>query len=191
MPQRRIPMGQSKYFYTKTWTKEIDDTFCHYLYYHTLMGRNHSDRMTPDYGSLGTAAQAIRDLTGRSWSLDFFRDKFNLLRLRHEMFTKVLQEPGITWNRQSNRMTGGMAQWRRLIWECSFAKTYFYFGEPKWEKLEIIFGGIVVRLFQGNSNDIDEYEPSDDEPDIVFLEKKQRTEPELEVVDLVSSEDDE
>ena len=67
-------------------------------------------------------------------------------------------------------------------------KAYFYFGEPKWDKLEIIFGGIMLIPLQGNSRDIDEYEPSDVEPDIVFLGKKQSMDP--KVIDLVSSDDE-
>ncbi|KAL2235538.1 UNVERIFIED_CONTAM: hypothetical protein Sindi_1286000 [Sesamum indicum] len=155
MPQRKIPMAQCRYLYTQTWTKEVDETFCNYLYYHALCGRDHTDPWNPDYGSLCTAAQGIRH---------------------------VLEEPSITWNRQSNRMTGGIAGWRSLI------RAYFYFGEPKWEQLEKIFNGSAVTLLPSSSMDIVPYDPSVSEPDVLFLGEKSRVEP--DVIELVTSDDE-
>ncbi|KAL2235562.1 UNVERIFIED_CONTAM: hypothetical protein Sindi_1288400 [Sesamum indicum] len=117
-----------------------------------------------------------------NWSLDFFRDRLNILRLRYDTFRHVLEEPSITWNRQSNRMTGGIAGWRSLI------RAYFYFGEPKWEQLEKIFNGSAVTLLPSSSMDIVPYDPSVSEPDVLFLGEKSRVEP--DVIELVTSDDE-
>ncbi|KAL2252671.1 UNVERIFIED_CONTAM: hypothetical protein Sindi_0061800 [Sesamum indicum] len=45
-----IPMGQSRYLYTNTWTKKIDDA---------LLGKNQSDQLRPDHESLKLAADAV------------------------------------------------------------------------------------------------------------------------------------
>ncbi|KAL2235554.1 UNVERIFIED_CONTAM: hypothetical protein Sindi_1287600 [Sesamum indicum] len=172
MPQWKIPMAQYRYLYTQTWTKEVDEIFCNYLYYHALCGRDHTDPWNPDYGSLCTAAQGIRYLTGRSWKLDFFRDRLNILRLRYDSFRHVLEEPSITWNRQSNRMTGGIAGWRSLIRE----------------QLEKIFNGSAVTPLPSSSMDIVPYDPSVSKPDVLFLGEKSRVEP--DVIELVTSDDE-
>ncbi|KAL2244344.1 UNVERIFIED_CONTAM: hypothetical protein Sindi_0552400 [Sesamum indicum] len=144
--------------------------------------------MNPDYSSLCTAAQGIREFAGRSWNLDFFRDRLSFLRLQYDTFRHVLEEPGITWNRQSNRMTGGMAWWRNIIRKHPFAKAYFYFGEPKWEQLEKIFNGTAITHLPSSSIDIVQYDPSVTEPDVVFLGENPRIEP--DVIELVTSDDE-
>ncbi|KAL2248318.1 UNVERIFIED_CONTAM: hypothetical protein Sindi_2684100, partial [Sesamum indicum] len=126
---------------------------------------------------------------GRSCSYDFFQNKLSLLHLRYKTLEKVLEEPYITWNEETKRMAGRREDWKKIIWENPFAKTYYYFGEPKWEQMRKILGGAVLSPFRGTNTNIDEgNEDGSDGSGVIFLRVKSYEEP--EVVDLVTSEDE-
>ncbi|KAL2235557.1 UNVERIFIED_CONTAM: hypothetical protein Sindi_1287900 [Sesamum indicum] len=148
MPQWKIPMAQYRYLYTQTWTKEVDEIFCNYLYYHALCGRDHTDPWNPDYGSLCTAAQGIRYLTGRSWKLDFFRDRLNILRLRR---TSTSGNPSrSSWRKFSMAVQSPL---------CQAVQWILFHTTPSVSKPDVLFLGEKSRV----EPDVIELVTSDDE----------------------------
>ncbi|KAL2232403.1 UNVERIFIED_CONTAM: hypothetical protein Sindi_1420300, partial [Sesamum indicum] len=98
-------------------------------------------------------------------------------------------EPNIKWNQNSNRMFGSRKDWRRIIRAKSFAKAYYYFGEPKWEQLQEIFAGQVHAQYSDTSEDVGDFNlDGSDNSDVQFLGWKEDEEP--DVIDLVTSEDE-
>ena len=70
-----------------------------------------------------------------------------------------------------------------------FAKAYYYFGEPKWEQLQEIFGGEHNVQDTNTSEDVGDFSlVGSINSDVQFLGWKHDEEP--EVIDLVTTEDE-
>ncbi|KAL0401419.1 UNVERIFIED_CONTAM: hypothetical protein Slati_4171800 [Sesamum latifolium] len=89
MPSRKNPMGQSRYFYTTTWTKRVDHAFINMLYYQDLIGQKQSFPLRLNEEALQYAANTVNRYADREWPLDFFKSKLSLLRLRHDWFRRT------------------------------------------------------------------------------------------------------
>ncbi|KAL2243987.1 UNVERIFIED_CONTAM: hypothetical protein Sindi_0516700 [Sesamum indicum] len=189
MPRRKFPMGQSRYFYTPTWTKKVDAAFCTFLHVHAIMGNPQTNPRHPMNPAFLNACDALNDYAKRNWSYGFFLSRLHILGLRYDTFSLLLKEPNIKWNQNSNRMSGSGEDWRRIIRVHPFAKAYYYFGEPKWEQLQEIFGGEHNVQDTNTSKDVGDFSLDGSiNSDVQFLGWKQDEEP--EVIDLVTTEDE-
>ncbi|KAL2248671.1 UNVERIFIED_CONTAM: hypothetical protein Sindi_2340800 [Sesamum indicum] len=71
----------------------------------------------------------------------FLQKKASLVRLRYDIFRKVIADRGITWNENTNRMSGNNDEWRRIFRATPFARVYCFAGERRWWELKEIFCG--------------------------------------------------
>ncbi|KAL2242194.1 UNVERIFIED_CONTAM: hypothetical protein Sindi_0337400 [Sesamum indicum] len=164
MPRRKFPMGQLRYFYTPTWTKKVDAAFCTFLHVYAIMGNPQTNPRHPMNPAFLNACDALNDYAKRNWSYGFFLSRLHILGLSGE-------------------------DWRRIIRVHPFAKAYYYFGEPKWEQLQEIFGGEHNVPDTNMSEDVGDFSLDGSiNSDVQFLGWKQDEEP--EVIDLVTTEDE-
>ncbi|CAK9181605.1 unnamed protein product [Ilex paraguariensis] len=69
-----------------------------------------------------------------------FRNKFNQLRTRYHDFSKLLKEPGFTWDPVLNNATATDAVWESYIKANKNAKRFRKKGCPMFSELGFIFG---------------------------------------------------
>ncbi|KAL2242182.1 UNVERIFIED_CONTAM: hypothetical protein Sindi_0336200 [Sesamum indicum] len=81
MPRRKFPMGQSRYFYTPTWTKKVDAAFCTFLHVHAIMGNPQTNPRHPMNPAFLNACDALNDYAKRNWSYGFFLSRLHILGL--------------------------------------------------------------------------------------------------------------
>ncbi|KAL2248269.1 UNVERIFIED_CONTAM: hypothetical protein Sindi_2679200 [Sesamum indicum] len=120
------------------------------------MGSRQLNTLNLDNDAFRNSADEVNRYAEHSWSYDFFHSRLSLLWLRFDTFGKLLQEPNIRWNHRANRMSGPREDWQRIMRECSFAKAYYYIGEPHWDELRDIFCGREVVSFRVTIDDIGE-----------------------------------
>ncbi|KAK4412535.1 hypothetical protein Salat_2900600 [Sesamum alatum] len=186
--------AQSKFFYTRTWTKDVDQAFMNCLAWEADRGRAQSDANRPNLTALGFAQRAVNVYAHWDHGLDFYESKLGLLRKRYEAFGKLLHNPGFTWDVETNTVRATSAEWATLVGDIPFANAYRWRGEKKWGLLCTIFIGENVedldreRLEHNAAGDGEgDGSYGDDDDGVVFLGMKDGNEPH-DVVDLVSSE---
>ncbi|KAL2231130.1 UNVERIFIED_CONTAM: hypothetical protein Sindi_1707400 [Sesamum indicum] len=156
-------MGQGRYFYIRTWTKDVEDVFVDALSLMAARGNNQSNRRQSNLLSLNFAADEVNNYASKNWHLYFYKEKLRLLRIRYHTFRKVLADGSVSWNENTNRMLSSRKEWNRIIRERPFAKVYYYCGEGKWDQMKEIFGGGDVlsssedtaRLYEGTEDESD------------------------------------
>ncbi|KAL2240714.1 UNVERIFIED_CONTAM: hypothetical protein Sindi_0712600 [Sesamum indicum] len=120
--------------------------------------------------------------------MNFYKKKLCLVRLRYDTFRKVLSDWSITWDEKTNRMIADEEAWRRIFRATPFARVYRYAGERRWcEMKEIFCGNDVTTSDATSSEDGGDCMEGETRTDSMRLQN----EGEIEVIDLVTSSEDE
>ncbi|KAL2252593.1 UNVERIFIED_CONTAM: hypothetical protein Sindi_0054000 [Sesamum indicum] len=139
---RRGHRGQGRYFYSSSWTQKVDDVFIDALAFQVGLGRAQSDRRRTNMMSLTYAATQVK--------------------------RKVLADRCITWDENTNRMSGS----NDILW---------------WEMKEIFCGDDVTASDATTSEDGDDSSHGESGRD----SRRLQMQGEIEVIDLATSSEDE
>ncbi|KAL2246106.1 UNVERIFIED_CONTAM: hypothetical protein Sindi_2878800 [Sesamum indicum] len=143
--------------------------------------RPQSERRRMNMMSLTYVAAQVNRFVGRQWSMPFYKKKLLLVRLRYDTLRKVLADRCITWNKNTNRISGSNDDWKRVFRATPFARTYRYAGERRWWEMKEIFCG----------DDITASEATTSQDGGECSHRRVQVEGEIEVIDLAISSEDE
>ncbi|KAM3740251.1 hypothetical protein ACB098_08G084400 [Castanea mollissima] len=83
--------------------------------------------------------QEFHERTSKRYNKTQFRNKFNQLRTRYHDFSKLLQEPGFSWDPVLNTVTAAEGVWESYIKANRKAKRFRKKGCPMFNELVVIF----------------------------------------------------
>ncbi|KAK4438422.1 hypothetical protein Salat_0176500 [Sesamum alatum] len=149
-------------------SKERDTCFINSLAWQAKRGRKQTNPEEPDL-------EIVNENSPIDFGLEFFASKLDLLRQRFTTFRRILQHPSFLWNVQTNRVLGSKEAWAAIIQICT----------PEGIKQDE-----DVRLGQQAVEDVRLGQQAVDLYDFMFMQGK-GVRNELEIVDLVTSDDEE
>ncbi|KAA8550353.1 hypothetical protein F0562_002037 [Nyssa sinensis] len=89
--------------------------------------------------------QEFCEKTNKRYNNSQFRNKFNQLRTRYHDFSKLLKEPGFSWDPVLSTAAATDAVWESVIKANKNVKRFRKKGCPMFNELGIIFGDPTVR----------------------------------------------
>ncbi|XP_015874535.3 uncharacterized protein LOC107411462 [Ziziphus jujuba] len=89
--------------------------------------------------------QEFCDRTCKRYNNSQFRNKFNQLRTRYHDFSKLLKEPGFSWDPMLNNVSASESVWESFIKANKKAKRFRKKGCAMFNDLGIIYGNLAVQ----------------------------------------------
>lgn len=120
-----------------TWTLLEENTFIKIMAKEVKRGNRHST--TFSRSSWSVIEQEFYEKTNRRYNHAQFRNKYNQLRIHYLWFTKLLKEPGFTWDPVLGTAIAADDVWESYLKTNKKARRFRKKGCPMYNELVIIF----------------------------------------------------
>lgn len=120
-----------------TWTLLEENTYINIMAKEVKRGNRHST--TFSRSSWSVIEQEFYEKTNRRYNHAQFRNKYNQLRIHYLWFTKLLQEPGFTWDPVRGTAIADDDVWASYLKTNKKARRFRKKGCPMYNELAIIF----------------------------------------------------
>ncbi|KAK1429164.1 hypothetical protein QVD17_11367 [Tagetes erecta] len=125
-----------------TWTLYEENIFISIMAKEVKRGNRYST--TFSRSSWSVIEQEFYEKTNRRYNHAQFRNKYNLLRIHYLWFTKLLKEPGFSWDPKLRTAVAADDVWESYLKTNKKARRFRKKGCPMYNELMIIFGDTSI-----------------------------------------------
>ncbi|XP_042067473.1 uncharacterized protein LOC121810814 [Salvia splendens] len=143
---------QDSFLYKGRWTAEVDSVMLSVII-REKRANNWSGTVIP-IPVLEEAVATISLETGVSFTWRELYERFQFMEKRYHAFNLVTRTRGVSWYVHSNTIIGPEPTWKALFQKNQLAAAYFYYGDPEWSRLTMLFGKTKPKT-EPNSNVIE------------------------------------
>ncbi|KAK4413495.1 hypothetical protein Salat_2762100 [Sesamum alatum] len=120
MAAKKRVKPQSKFFYTRKWTKRVDQAFINCLAWQAERGYAQSNPDQTNLTALVFAQKAVN--YDQDWDHDheFYEGKLQLLRERYTTFDAILVNPAFIWDPEANKVQASKEGWDAIVREMTW-----------------------------------------------------------------------
>ncbi|GER39741.1 fatty acid metabolism regulator protein [Striga asiatica] len=130
-------MGQSKVFYTKKWTKSVDNTFIQYLVEQKREGN--FDSRQQNFHAIFCALTDLNSAMGTNFTYSDAIDRVKKLRKRYNVFHWMIHLSGVVYNPFNHSVSTSQDLWEYIVREKKLAMAYMREGESAYDGLKALF----------------------------------------------------
>ncbi|KAK4431051.1 hypothetical protein Salat_0867100 [Sesamum alatum] len=124
-------------FYFSKWSKEMEKTFVNSLVEQAKAGRFKAGSENKD--ALMKAMEDVNKKHDTKVCYDWVKDRVKSLRERYEVFSWVINHPGVVWNQRFRFVTAADDVWKAMRKEKKLSRCYINAYEDLWDELYFLF----------------------------------------------------